>query len=288
MALFENARTASASADGPHGAHEDRASSRNALIQLKHARSMLEAGQPPRTHALTLVDAAAVLLEHATGVEEVKDATDTAGALVTLLKKRHENLIVTNLMTEQWIKGERRLGELLRDVVKRGSHKARLPKGITADLSSRCQRLADIPEDKFERIIAEMRSEKELSTAAVLRRAAPPHSSRPHREEHSHRTLPRTAPLTRWESSQEGEVVPLAYNIRLKDLRRRFRGIVEAVDGTITAVVVRRHERNNPHGLDLPGGQRQSRSTRPATRPSGSEPSRPVREGGAMPWPMIP
>lgn len=123
----------------------------------------------------------------ATKVDEVKDIRDKAEALRLYAKQSGETLEMQNQCAEIKLRAERRAGEILREQEKnnqrekRGgdrkskSHDATLispPKlsdlGVTKSQSSRWQESADVPEDVFEKHIAEVKDRKhELTSTGV-------------------------------------------------------------------------------------------------------------------------
>jgi len=120
----------------------------------------------------------------ATRVDEVKGIRDKAEALRAYHRQIGSSLEMQNQCAEIKIRAERRAGELLKErdlhagrPSKEWSHDATISRpvgtlpelGITRDESSRWQRIASVPEDRFEAHIAEAKGHhKELTTASVL------------------------------------------------------------------------------------------------------------------------
>lgn len=115
-------------------------------------------------------------------IDEVKEIRDRAEALRVYARQAGESLEMQNMCAEIKLRAERRAGELLKEQgIKPGNpqflHDARIrPKladiGIEETQSHRWQRIADIPEDIFEKHIGEYKDAKqELTTASVLRLA---------------------------------------------------------------------------------------------------------------------
>lgn len=125
-------------------------------------------------------------------IDEVKDIRDKAEALRAYAKQAGESLEMQNMIAEIKIRAERKAGELLKEQEKNDggewTHKKHLsndttsaileqPKtlkeiGISRDQSSTWQKIADIPEETFEKHITETKEAKEeLTTASTLRLA---------------------------------------------------------------------------------------------------------------------
>ncbi len=117
-------------------------------------------------------------------IDEVKQIRDKAEALRLYVKQQGEGLEMQNAIAEIKIRAERKAGELIQE----GQHKGEIAKqgnqpksnsvlpltdlGISKIQSSRWQQIADIPDDDFERHIAEtVDSEDELTSAGTLRLA---------------------------------------------------------------------------------------------------------------------
>ena len=111
-------------------------------------------------------------------VDEIKQLRDKAEAYRYALKQAKESPEVIRKAEEIKLRAERRAGELLKETVKHGGdRKSKKIKsssqatnlknmGITPDQSSRWQKIANIPEEKFENYLE---VEKELSTSGAIR-----------------------------------------------------------------------------------------------------------------------
>lgn len=120
------------------------------------------------------------LLAEAKTVDELKDVRDKAEALRLYVKQRDMGLEAQNFCAEIKLRAERRLGEMLAVTPMRhgarpadaGLHHATPDLevlGIEKTASSRWQRIAGIPEETFERYLAETRGGgEELTTAGAL------------------------------------------------------------------------------------------------------------------------
>jgi len=106
-------------------------------------------------------------------VDEIAQLRNQAEAYRYALKQAKESPEVIRKAEEIKLRAERRAGELLKETVKPGNPQLstdttieKLPElGITRDQSSRWQKIASIPEEKFENFLS---VQKELSTAGVL------------------------------------------------------------------------------------------------------------------------
>ena len=111
----------------------------------------------------------------ATDIDEVKEIRDKAEALRIYAKQAGESLEMQNQCAEIKIRAERRAGELLGETVGHSGgsplhHERDLPKGISEIKSHRWQKIANIPEGKFEEHITKVKNkEEELTTAGLLR-----------------------------------------------------------------------------------------------------------------------
>lgn len=142
---------------------------------------------------LIKTEAARRALAEARSVDEVKDIRDKAEAVRQYAKQAGYGLEMINDAAEIKLRAERKAGELLKGMEKhpagrppenRSQAATDLPPrlvelGITKDESSRWQRVAKVPEEKFEQHITETRrAGDELSTAGVLRLAGGPNYKR--------------------------------------------------------------------------------------------------------------
>lgn len=128
---------------------------------------------------LVKYDAARLALQAANSVDEVKDIRDKAQAMAAYARQAKDTELV-EWATEIKVRAERRAGEMLRDSgIKAGNPQlsktttivGKLPDlGISRDQSSRWQKLAAVPEDKFEQAVAAAKEVAgEVTTAALLR-----------------------------------------------------------------------------------------------------------------------
>jgi N6-adenosine-specific RNA methylase IME4 len=140
-----------------------------------------------QSNSLIHFDTAKKELALAKSVDEVKNIRDKAEALRAYAKQAGESLEMQNMIAEIKIRAERRAGELLKEqkrdqgetdkkIMSDDSTLSSKPKldeiGISKNQSSSWQKIADIPEDKFEKHIAETKdSKEELTTASTLRLA---------------------------------------------------------------------------------------------------------------------
>lgn len=120
-------------------------------------------------------------IELAKNIDEVKDIRDKAEALRAYAKQAGYSLEMQNQCAEIKIRAERKAGEMLSEQVKPGNpqflHDERIVKlndlGIAEIQSHRWQRIASIPEDKFEEHIDEIvKSKEELTTAGFIKYAS--------------------------------------------------------------------------------------------------------------------
>lgn len=128
---------------------------------------------------LVRYDAARQALQLAHSVDEVKEIRDKAQAMAAYARQAKDTELLW-WVTEIKIRAERRAGEMLRDSgIKAGNPQLsksttiaeKLPDlGITRDQSSRWQKLAAIPDKKFEQAVAAAKeTAREITTAAMLR-----------------------------------------------------------------------------------------------------------------------
>jgi hypothetical protein len=142
---------------------------------------------PPK---LISLDDAKKLLAAAKKPEDVKAIRDQAQALQTYARQRKESLATLNLYGEIKLRGERRLGEIVRVLPKaapgrkrkqlsleptpnsKGKLAALKDQGISKVRAREWERLAGIPQDSFEYYIDTSRAEeREITTAGALRMA---------------------------------------------------------------------------------------------------------------------
>lgn len=143
---------------------------------------------------LAIIEGAKQALALASSVREVKDLRDKAEAIRLYTRQRDSSFEVQNSAAELKVRAERRLGELLREVVPHEggrpekrlqaatvSREARLQDmGIEKTQSHRWQQIATVPEARFEQYLEERKTEREeITSADLLRIAATPPSNRP-------------------------------------------------------------------------------------------------------------
>jgi hypothetical protein len=102
-------------------------------------------------------------------IEAVGDAHSRVVALERLLRNRGATLAVQNRVAYLRLRIERELGLWLRRNVLGGSHRRRLPVGVSKAFAFRCRRLSAIPEPEFEAIVAAHSDSVEVTMGFVLR-----------------------------------------------------------------------------------------------------------------------
>lgn len=136
--------------------------------------------------ALTKYNAARSALAEAHAVDEVKNIRDKAEAMAAYARQAHDTEMIA-WVTEIKVRAERRAGELLAEMPKNTGAKGIGPiavtsydrntktlddLGISKNESSRWQKLAAVPEDKFEQAVSAAKEiAGEVTTAAMLRAA---------------------------------------------------------------------------------------------------------------------
>lgn len=135
---------------------------------------------------IALLDRAQMAIREATTVREVKEIRDKAEALEIYAKRAEYGEILQQRCAEIKLRAERRAGELLKDLnlrpgrpaqemVTNGNHYSLDSIGISKKESSKWQRLAGIPEDRFDAEVVNGPSEAALlRLAAALEREATP------------------------------------------------------------------------------------------------------------------
>jgi hypothetical protein len=163
------------------------------------------------TTQLVRYEAACRAIAEAKGTDEVRKIRDTAEAMRAYAKQAKNSQLEVDA-AEIRIRAERRLGELIRSQKEtvglrgpqhskgggsKGSKREPLPEapptlaaaGIDKKLSSRAQKLADLPEKKFERQIADWRDrvgkDTERVTTRLIREGSPNKRRAPDREPES-------------------------------------------------------------------------------------------------------
>ena len=129
---------------------------------------------------LVRYDAARQALQLAHSVDEVKEIRDKAQAMAAYARQAKDTELLW-WVTEIKIRAERRAGEMLRDTANSGERVTGRPEkvsqattlsklDISRDQSSRWQKLAAIPDKKFEQAVAAAKeTAREITTAAMLR-----------------------------------------------------------------------------------------------------------------------
>ena len=141
--------------------------------------------------ALVRYEAARAALQAAHDVDEVKDIRDKHQAVAAYARQAQDNAMVL-WASEIKVRAERRAGEMLAERKANGSRatpagnvnprtkvsSSTTPTlddlGITRDQSSKWQKVAAIPDEKFEKVVEEMKDAGLITTAAVLRTATKP------------------------------------------------------------------------------------------------------------------
>jgi hypothetical protein len=141
--------------------------------------------------ALVRYEAARSALQAAASVDEVKDIRDKAQAMAAYARQAKDTQLQA-WAAEIKIRAERKAGEMLKEMDKNrggnpeqiaksnrsspttGSNETPSPKlsdlGISKDNSSRWQKLAEIPEEDFERKIVELKQNPErVTTTSIIR-----------------------------------------------------------------------------------------------------------------------
>ena len=126
--------------------------------------------------ALVRYDEARRALQAAHSVDEVKDIRDKAQAMAAYARQAKDTELV-EWATEIKVRAERRAGQMLAEMELPKHRPAEVSKtttlsdmGISRDQSSRWQKLAAVPEDKFEQAVAAAKEVAgEVTTAAMLR-----------------------------------------------------------------------------------------------------------------------
>ncbi len=131
-------------------------------------------------YKLTKWNEAIRAVEEAKSVDELKDLRDKAEAMRLYAKQVGESLKVQNNICEIKLRAERRIGGMLKEMPKqfgsRGigkkveSHDATSLKDVGLDKhqSSRYQKIADLTDDAFERIIEETKADEQELTEALM------------------------------------------------------------------------------------------------------------------------
>ena len=134
---------------------------------------------------LVKYEAARAALDAARRVDEVKDIRDKAQAMAAYARQAKDTELVA-WASEIKVRAERRAGEMLAEMPKHSGGNPNLSRsttgspptledlGVSRDQSSRWQKLAAIPEAKFEQAVAAAKeTAREVTTAALLRLERP-------------------------------------------------------------------------------------------------------------------
>lgn len=131
-----------------------------------------------------MIDAVRTALEQAATVQEVKDVLNAAKAAETYAQQVKAGKAIELKLSEYIVRAERKLGEILRAAKAAGqvTHHVRgdvvdnndniivrlSDAGISRDLSSRAQKLANIPEKDFEQKLAQQKQTGALSVKKLI------------------------------------------------------------------------------------------------------------------------
>lgn len=136
--------------------------------------------------ALVRYEAARAALQAAHDVDEVKDIRDKAQAMAAYARQAQDNAMVL-WASEIKVRAERRAGEMLAEMPKHnGGRPAKTGNsaspvsetlkdmGVSKRQSAQWQKVAAIPDEKFEKVVEEMKDAGLITTSAVLRTATKP------------------------------------------------------------------------------------------------------------------
>jgi len=140
----------------------------------------------PLPREIALLEQACQFLAECQDLDEVKDLRDKAEALRVFAKQQGDSQRAQNAAATIKLRAERRLGELLLEMPKDpGGRRSEKPVvtptgleavktlkelGIKKDLSAKCQAIAAIPEEVFEKEISKAtKANRELSTRNMAR-----------------------------------------------------------------------------------------------------------------------
>jgi len=147
--------------------------------------------------SLEKLDAVCAAIETATTVQEIKHTLDLANAAAIYAQQAKVGKEIELKAAEYVVRAERKLGELLQAAKAAGQigegkpfqkhtvdgddSKVRLSEiGISRDLSSRAQRIAQVPVDEFERAINDAKATGKLPKSVFTKNSKPPHAPKSH------------------------------------------------------------------------------------------------------------
>jgi formiminotetrahydrofolate cyclodeaminase len=135
---------------------------------------------------LILWDKAKQAIEEARNIDEVKDIRDRAEAFRMYAKQARESLVVQNKVAEIKLRCERRIGEMT-SVMPKAVNQYKVPSassgeqtkssaikdaGFTSQEVSKYETIASLPDETFEKYVAEVKaSNEELTTIGLVRLA---------------------------------------------------------------------------------------------------------------------
>jgi hypothetical protein len=137
------------------------------------------------------IDAVRVAIEEAATVQEIKHTLDTAAACQVYIQQAKKGKEAELQIAEYILRAERKLGEMLQAAKAVGQIGRGKPfqkhnvdgdditvrleeRGISRDLSSRAQRIADVPKDEFEKAISSGKKDGKLPRNMFSKKHAPP------------------------------------------------------------------------------------------------------------------
>ena len=126
---------------------------------------------------LALIDRARLALDRASSLADVKTIRDQAETIRVFLRQQRASLAAQNRAAELKLYAERRLGELLAVSVRKGGdpklqRETSLPDGISRTQSHRYQLAASLPQERFDRHIADVKTRGDELTSVGVRKLA--------------------------------------------------------------------------------------------------------------------
>lgn len=157
-----------------------------ALAIPEDPQAVLAAADDPHQFVLVALDRAKAWLTTATSIEDLNELRARARMVEMYVTTKHLARDAAQAATEIRVRTERRLGQLLQEMKTEGRlggrggdrrSTARPPVdlsslGVSEEESRQAQEVAQIPEDRFEEVVAEHLETQTLSRAAVLREGA--------------------------------------------------------------------------------------------------------------------